>query len=250
MIKIILVGFDYGSSSIYKTMYDVLLYSIEKHVPDAMIISNWLEEPDPSNRIRAYISNTIKLRKWCQELESAYNGDCIALMDCDLLVIDDFSDVFEKDFDIAYTYREHSKWPLNGGVIFCRANKASRRFFNILLATNEKMYKDNKFHLQWKNKYGGINQAAFGYMLESVNLSEFNLLPLPCSIWNVCDIETDIEKSKIIHYKGPIRRAMFSSSPGQVQPPFVPLVELWKQYQIEMLEYFRSGNLQAAYNTA
>lgn len=232
MIKIVTVCFDYGRSDIYRRMHKVLLYSIEKHMDDACVISNWLPEPKPTDRIRAYVSNTVKLEKWKEEFYDSEPGDRIAFLDCDLLVINDFSGVFENQFDIAYTYREDSKWPLNGGVFFCRVNEKTKQFMNTFTEVNDLMFFDEKFHRPWKQKYGGINQAALGYMLESGN-HDCNILPLPCSTWNVCDEPYDLVNSKILHFKSGLRSAMFS---GLIPECYQGPVELWKQYEAEMME--------------
>jgi hypothetical protein len=238
MLKVITTGFDYGESNKYDVLMKVFLYSVEKNCPKAQWICNWLEEPETDGIVRAFISNTVKLDTWVREMEMSDEGDCLVFMDCDMLVLDDLSPAFEEDFDLAYTYRTDSKWPVNGGVIFCKVNERSISFMKRFLEINNKMLQDKEFHQKYRDKYAGMNQAAFGYMLEEEpNICK--MVPIPCAIWNVCgNYDEALENgAKVLHVKGQFRKHVFSNENPQKE--LEKAIALWKSY---FEEFKRSGN--------
>lgn len=239
MLKLITVQFDYDNNTMYKKLLDAFIYSIEKNVGHGEIITLRLGEPTGRERMRAFVSNTIKLQKWVEELEACDEGDEVILMDCDMLVLKDPSTAFKKDFDVAYTIRNHSKFKINGGVIYVKVNKRSLDFFRLFLKINNLMYKNQTFHMEWKKEYAGMNQAAFGYLIDkdgfikSKNeMYKAKLITLPCNEWNVCQawglLKDDM---RVLHIKGRIRNQIFSQSP--CDDDLKPAVELWNQYYEE-----------------
>jgi len=233
MNKIILCGFDYSNSNTYKELTKVLIKSIEKYEPDALWILNWLCEPDSSGQIRGIVSNTVKLNKWVEELNNCDDDDNVIFLDCDMLLIGPLFDVFEKDFDIAYTKREEwHKLPLNGGAIYVKVNNKTRLFFNMFKEINNKMYNNPEFHQKWRDKYAGINQAAFGYLLENKDYNA-RIIDIPCSKWNVCRFKQEsVDKdARLIHFKGSLRKALFSKDPVPKDIEF--LVKKWKETKKE-----------------
>lgn len=228
-MKIIIVTFDFGTSTTYKTLHDVLIYSIEKHMPDAKWVSITLDEPELHNRVKGFITNTVKLYQWVKEIQSCKDGENVLLLDCDMLVIGDLKEIFKKEFDVAYTVRANSKYPVNGGAIYVKVNERSRKFFDRFYEINKKMLDNPEFHQEWRNKYAGMNQAAFGYLLEKEK-DIANLVPIPCRKWNVCqeNWKDYDEDARLIHVKGQLRYSIFNRT--DCLPELQRAVELWRTY--------------------
>lgn len=233
MNKIITVCFDFGNDNKFHKLHEVLVKSAKRNT-EAMIISYHLPEPKMKyNRTRAFISNSVKLEKWVEELRRCEEEDHIILMDCDMLILENPFDVFEENFDIGYTVRTNSKWPLNGGVIFIKKNMRSMMFMNTLLKINNNMLQDPEFHKKWQQKYAGINQAALGCALENeiYNHNRINIKSFPCAIYNACGEDLpnfDKNRTRILHVKGKLRQAIFGEI--ETEPVLICPVSIWKEY--------------------
>jgi hypothetical protein len=224
VMELVSVYFDYDKPE-YERLMKVFEYSIKKHTGlDLQVIKL---DPPPPNRTRSLDANTLKLNKWVEYLEEKEEGAKVVFLDCDMLCIKDFSDAFDIEFDVCYTHRR-TRVPFNGGVVFVRNNKYSRDFFRQWAEVNEKMHKDAEFHKPWHSKYAGINQSAFGYLLEKGDV-DCHIEALPCSIYNVCDEDwKKIHKdARLIHYKSELRRAVLGI---QFMPYLEPLVYKWLDY--------------------
>ena len=222
--KIVSVWFDHSGDQ-YKRLMDVFAYSIKKNTNYDLEIINI--EPPEVTRDRALDNNSVKLYAWVDWLKNT-DFQNVVFMDCDMLVLKPFNEVFEKEFDVCYTYRE--KLPFNGGVVFARNNKYTQDFFSKWAKVNDKMMKNPSFHKPWRSVYAGINQSAFGYLLE--NKPNCHIEAVPCSIYNAVDENwRDIDKDcKVIHYKSELRRAVVGS---RYAPWIQNLVDLWNQYERE-----------------
>lgn len=169
-------------------------------------------------------TNTAKLRKWVDIVVNS--EDPLILLDCDTLVLKDVSHVFDKKFDIAYTHRSNGvRLPLNGGVLFVRPSEKVKDFFRKWMWINDKMIHDKVFHLPWKRKYEGINQASFGRMLESDH--GLNVISVPCAKYNACDVVDweDITGAHVLHIKSELRSSCFNSGIR-----FLEASKLWRSY--------------------
>jgi len=238
-MKIITVSFDFAGRSSYLRLLEVFRYSVQKHMPDVKM-EIWKTNPPKkrNDRNTGVVTNTAKLGLWLEAMEKT-NEDII-LMDCDMLVIGDLSLAFQYEFDIAHTCRhtiEHgrNRIPINGGVMFIRHNERSYNFMRRMKEVNDKMYLDPKFHHPYRVKYAGMNQAAYGYMLEHPKEHNAKILALSCQEWNLCNTEWHLfdEYTKCIHYKSRLRRAALGQS-TYYAPAMRPFVQLWKAYETEM----------------
>lgn len=236
-MKIITVSFDYRNDW-YSRLVRAFKNSINLYMPDVGLTEyryDFNETLNNSNRSAPYIYNTFKLDRWVDILKNT--NENLALVDCDMIMTNRIDDVWENDFDIAYTYRR--KWsltkkgiPYNGGVIFVRPNERSIRFFERLSTINKMMLDDQVFHRTWSKKYAGINQSAFGYMMERE--SNFcKMHPLPCPVWNSVDESWGNfnSETKMVHIKSKLRKYCL----GVLKP--VPakysfLTDMWKWFEL------------------
>jgi hypothetical protein len=187
----------------------------------------WHRGHDPQRE--SLLANTAKLEAWGRAVESAADGELIGLLDADLLVTGELAEVELLRFDLAYTERPAgARYPLNGGVVFLRVSDGTRSFMRRWVAHNDRLLVDGAEHRPLRDRYGGINQAALGSLLETAGL---DVLALPCAVWNCedsCWSSFDPDRTKIVHIKSQLRQACFGQR--ALDPYNRPLVELWRRF--------------------
>lgn len=183
-----------------------------------------------------YGSNTYKLNAWERIVRRA--TDPLVLADCDMLALRSIEDAFDAerfgDFDIAYTVTSNPRLPLNGGLIFVRPTPASQRFFRVFREINTRMYWDPIFHTPWRNKTAGMNQAAFWYVVQTIDHGA-RLATFPCREWNACqdDWAHMGPECRMLHVKGQLRRACLGGAPlGALPSELRKPAEIWRRYAI------------------
>lgn len=141
-----------------------------------------------------------------------------AMLDTDILIAKDFSEVFQQPIDVGLTWRKSRDMPFNGGVIFVnnRDPDASTRFFKEL----ESVYsKQSISMLEWYGDQhalttiiGHIPQGA--YDLAPINRGGITVGFFACDTYNYTP-RTQTRalfgappKAKLLHFKGSSRRLM------------------------------------------
>ena len=269
-MRIITVQFDYPGNDHYQRLFTAFKNSCKINAPDSEFVRLNLKPPEEHLKTkRSVISNTIKLKAWVDELEKS--NEPTLLVDCDMLMLRPLDDVWDMEFDIAFTYREDgcnlksnypyridengrrirvgpkphpdapvlkrgkgsNHPPYNGGVMFIRPNDKSIHFMKSLLRINNMMVNDPKLHAFWRRVYAGTNQAAFGYIMERErDKLNCDMKGLSCTEWNSCD-------DSWLQYKEGFTRMLHIK--GALRP-FVlglkphpkevkSLVKLWKSYE-------------------
>lgn len=236
-MKIVTTQFDGPVSTDYKKLLTVFKKSVKVHMPEAEFIELFLEAPDKRpDKKYGFISNSVKLKSWVDFLKGCDEKDEVIFCDCDMLMLRSAKEAFDKDFDIAYTrrYRSHNI-PINGGVVMVRPTAASLDFFEKYLAANDKMLVDSKFHAKWREKYHGINQAAFGYMLEEGE-HDAKLCVYDTRDWNAvdCDWFCINDNTVFIHVKGSMREVLRRRMP---HGPKKKAMQYW--YDMAGVEYIK-----------
>jgi len=184
----------------------------------------------------SHFTNTQKLEAWYQAALAAPDGACLLLLDADTFITRPIDDVWDLDFDVAYTVKP-SKFPHNAGVVFVRVSPQSRAFLETWRNENLRMFREVAHHQEWRRKYGGINQASLGYVLESSAADAIKILRLPCTEWNCEDTSWDRfdpTVTRIVHVKSALRRAVFrmGATPARLRP----LARLWTQLEKAAVE--------------
>jgi hypothetical protein len=176
--------------------------------------------------------NSVKLRHWVMHLERT--NDNVIFADCDMLCLRDASHAFKFNFDVAYTARTIvNRIPMNGGIMFATPNENSRKFFRNMLIVNDLMLGDVRFHNQWRRKYAGMNQSAFGCVLETrskgIKIHKFRTLE-----WNAvdCDWGNVNHRTVFVHYKSKLRKMVLNEI--KRNPTHMKVIRLWDQYYKEM----------------
>jgi hypothetical protein len=181
---------------------------------------------------RQIIANSRKLWAWNNTIRSAEDGERILLIDADAAILLPLDDVWDLDFDLAYTKRPSTaKFPFNGGVLFVRVSNVTRAFFDLWERENARMLVEPAHHRKWQARYGGINQASFGYLTHSRSF-DLKLHALPCSEWNCEDSgwsQFDPDTTRILHIKSALRLACFLGV-AERATGLGPLAKIWREF--------------------
>ena len=232
-MKIVSVQFDYGGLQSYKKLSQVFAYSVKKNCPDADLELINAKPPEIKRKIRSksFATNTLKIKLWLNALRST--TDDVVFMDCDMIVLKDISSAFKNDFDIGYTKRTGSRIPYNGGGVFVKNTPAAIKFIELWKEINDKMYNDYTFHHTYRNKYAGMNQAAFGYIMETGGYKT-KLKKFSCDIWNACveNWPKINDETRIVHIKGALRRSVLMNR-SIAGCRFRRAIILWRNLAIE-----------------
>jgi hypothetical protein len=184
----------------YTKFKDALVNSIEANMPGSNIKVIQLPE---LRRVDFQVANYLKLKKWRDNIE----GNTV-LIDADTILLGDISEVFDMEYDLIYTKRNHNRTiPFNSGVVFVK--ESGRIIVDTWAKLDDRMYKDKRFHLEWKRKYYGFNQASFGCMLET--MPELKIGQVEATIYNSCDRYDwthNYDLAKIVHVKSELRTSV------------------------------------------
>jgi hypothetical protein len=181
--------------------------------------------------IDVHLANTHKLEAWRDQVHRAVDGERLLLIDADTVILRSLDDIWSAPFDMAFATKRHM-FPFNLGVIFVRVSGAVRRLFDAWVAENAYLLArfDPNFQRQWRSKYGGINQAAFGRLQERDELADVAMHHLNCREWN-CEESAwerfDPRVTRILHVKSALRRQVFNREP--VSRSLRGLVDLWRE---------------------
>lgn len=231
----------FGSSSRYERMAAVLARSAG-NTPHLMTIHRITDTDDDLRPMardsckQTWVNNARKAKHHCQIINSAEDGELLGMIDADTMILGDLSEIESMEFDIAYTVRPpKSKWKLNTGVYFVRVSERMKKFCREWYAMVCEMLSNEKLHLEWKNerKYGGIHQAAFGWMIENSGV-DFSALALPCEIWNcVNGCYATAENPKIVHLmEGTMRHWCLDGAKAE-NANAQRLADKWRAYEMQ-----------------
>jgi len=225
----------------HAAMANVLRLSATENSPTTPLSITEITEPDdelkaigPGKLNAQWLDNARKAKHHNEIIQAAEDGEVLGMLDTDTMVLGDLSEIESMDFDLAYTIRPpgSSKWKLNTGVYFVRVNGNVRRFVGRWYQAVLDMLADPILHHHWKKTrgYGGIHQAALGFLLESSYYMPVKLLQLPCETWNCCSKLWDkTDNPKIVHIMGQMREWCLGGRPAPTEAER-RLVERWKAY--------------------
>jgi hypothetical protein len=247
--RLVSVHFGTAAGDQWPRLARVLAWSARRHCPDWEVDVRAFE-PAPCRAPSASascVANTQKLDEWARVVTAAADGDHLALLDADTMIVNPLDAVWDGAFDLAYTVRPPaSPYPINAGVVFVRVGPGTRAFVTRWRDENRRMLRDRDHHAKWRKRYGGINQAALGCLLEQGG-HNLALAPLPCQAWNCEDASWeafDVATTRIVHIKSGFRRALFlrTHAPGCLGP----LVKLWRGYEHAALAAVAAPGIGAA----
>lgn len=230
-MHIVCAPFTHPHDSGWPALLQVFLHSVQKHIPDAVVHVQTIDPPEiVEDKKPAWTHNTVKLRAQIMKVLELPDGACVAILDTDLLVLQDFREVFTEEFDIGCTRSQTSGF-INCGVIFVKLHPRSRNFLEAWLSTNEHLYADPEVTRRVSLPRLGINQEAFFWTCRMLG-NTLAIKEFPCHVYNLCTSEHtnfDPEVTKVVHYKDGLRTDTWAGRTGR----YGVLVGLWHQYFTE-----------------
>lgn len=203
----------FGTDAVWARMAAVLEMTAAEHCPGWQV-SVQRVEPTPlvsALGVPSHARNTEKMAEWHRIVMASADGDRVLLLDADTFIVRSLDDVWDLPFDLAYTTKP-SRFPFNSGVVFLRISDRVKGFVDDWHAENQRMLQDRNYHQPWRTKYGGINQAALGAILNRNGLHGLHVLTLPCREWNCEDSSwwtTTPADARIVHVKSALRKSIF-----------------------------------------
>jgi hypothetical protein len=206
---------SYFGTDQYERMARVLRYSAERHCPDWDIRVEAIVPPKMRSALhnQGHVENTQKMEHWASAVASAHDSDRLLLMDADTMVLRPLDALWELEFDLAYTTRTGVRLPFNSGVVAVRVSEPLRQFVTAWRDEQVRMLTDASYHRHFRDRFGGINQAALGAMFTR-HTQHIRILALPCLEWNC---------------KSELRRSIFSNV--AVSRALRPLVDAWRSIE-------------------
>ena len=104
---------------------------------------------------------------------------------------------------------------MNGGIVFAKPTPGAVQFFEEWEKINNRMvyndiHGDGALHHKYRCKWAGMNQAAFGWLMEHAKEYDTKIKVFKTCEWNAVDCDWhNITKSsdvKFIHYKSRLRK--------------------------------------------
>ena len=152
-------------------------------------------------------------KAWYQFLERTDKSTIF--LDSDILINDNFDELMSLDFDIAFTFRDWEKWPINLGIIYVKNNQNKKTY---------KFFKDWYYQfldLEIKQKVWGGDQDLIHSKFKMVDFSinqNFDIINndlkikfLICKEYNYSsEINEPMlefpDNAKVLHFKGARKR--------------------------------------------
>jgi len=203
-----------GGGDQYPRLARVLEYTARRWAPSWDVQVRQVPAAGVSSALRqSAADNSWKLEWWTRAVEEAPDGTVLLLVDADTFIAAPLDPLLlALPFDLAYTYRDAARFPLNSGVVAARAGAGTRAAFREWLAEDRLMLQDPARLEPFRRFYGGQNQASFGALLERGAFRDLSVLRLPCVEWN-CE-ETGWSRFKegetrVVHVKAALRAHVF-----------------------------------------
>jgi len=233
--------FNKPGSSDFTRLKELFEYSLKKHNPKLKItahVSEYPAERKPSER-SAHLENIHKLKIWNEKVQKARGA--LLLVDCDLLILDDLSEIQKYDADIVFTDRDmkFSTIRFNAGVIFVRPTKEAKQFFQKWCDISENDFDiENDFWKQICRQAKGATQSTLTYMVDNNICQNTKLKFIPCDIWNcaAADWSRFSDKTKILHVKSELRKwFLMRATEQQMEEKYNGhLINILNKYEAEL----------------
>lgn len=232
-----LVSCYFGASGdAWQRMADVLRYTAEQRCRHWHRTIEAIGPATGKSAIGAYqhAANVHKQAYWEHVVKKAPDGTQMLLIDADTVILRPLDPVWEFSFDLAYTFRVQSRFPLNGGVVFLRVNSKTREFMRRWRERSEVNLADPNARNTWRRDYGGVAQAA---MVTLLNQQDHGLAlqRLPCLEWNCEDSAWGHFmplSTRILHIKSALRHCVFGTKSIHI-PAIKRLAARWRAIEEE-----------------
>ena len=268
----------YGAK--YLPFLRVCLESISRHHPEARITVWWEDIPkleikllrllhpginlEPIGIAATQENNhqrlvSIKLRHQAAFLEGCREGELIAFLDVDTLVMEPLHEHLSNDFDVLFTWKPE-QFPLNAGIFFARKNLVTVQFFQTWLLRTEARLKDSEALRRAMTTFGSADQFELAQLISTyysthdfVNEYSFGSVKIalrPCSVLNETNSLPLDSGAKIFHLKGGWHPILLEGAPytkWRTKQDCEDLANYWKSLDAqETIQSWRSFVLSAA----
>lgn len=153
-----------------------------------------------------------KLNIWNQIVhKESDKGQNLVLIDCDTLITKDIKDVFDNDFDLAYTAKDDPlmRYPLNTGVVFLKIRKPTCNIMQRWCDETSRILINKDLKAEAIMTMGGADQCSLAKILDRfsdflgpITVGDFHYIGLRASEFNLHKDWSDPSEARIIHYKG------------------------------------------------
>lgn len=204
---------------------------------------------------QSHVANTQKIQFWLEAVAALPDGAEILLIDADTVIVRPLDDVWDLDFDVAYTTKAATaKIPFNTGVVFMRISPVVRVFLQAWRDRQVQMLAHALEAERWRRLMVGLNQSALAAELDAIGLDPqleepavveavyagatpmpIRFRRLPCVEWNCEDASWaayDWRVTRIIHVKSALRDSVFRRRPAL---SLRPLVNVWQSVEQDAL---------------
>lgn len=180
--------------------------------------------------------------------------DPVVLLDSDILLVRSLSSLFQRDFDIAVTWRSRDEMPINNGLILVnnRRPDVARAFFRRYVQIFDERYLSDA---DWYGDQMAL-QDAVGCRREAfedhavIESSGCKVLLLPCSHYNfspgksLLKLAWPAKGRAVFHFKGRRKPQMveFWNLNFSRSPKVLSLLHLWIRRVSERVSRRRSAN--------
>lgn len=206
----------------YLRMIDLMFRSGRIHHPGcrAIILTNDETDLSPLDdkyevwRVSAKPETLMldRTRAMAQVIRQLPNETNALFLDSDILLNAPLESVLQESFDLAFTYRDHPRHPINGGLIFAKLSKPDRvaEFFDEVLRTYRDRYAAAS---SWFGDQDAIldvlgrDQVATRKN-DMLTINECIVRLLPCDTYNYSPaplrnaIRTPLRDRLVLHFKG------------------------------------------------
>jgi hypothetical protein len=195
----------------HRKMAGVLAASAAENCPRASLVIHEITGADTeiaaAKRSNVFRNNAHKTKHQHDLVQAAVDGELLCLIYTDTMVLRDLSTIAEHDFDLAYTSTSRRQISHQFRRVV-RASDRIRQFFDRWRLIVERMLADAVFHAPWRDRYGGVHQAALSYLLEETEQPN-QTLPLACDEWNCEPSSYHLfgEHTRVVQVMGNLRDA-------------------------------------------
>jgi hypothetical protein len=249
----VLVSGYFGADDPYGRLARVLAYSAAQACPDWDRRIDALQPRSIAGKSLllggAQLANTHKMEHWRSAIAGLPDGTRVLLIDADTMILRRLDDVWDLDFDLAYTTKASTRIPFNTGVIFARVSPAVRAFVDAWHAEQVAMLGHRWRAEEWRRLMIGLNQSALAVVFDQLGVNprrdepalvrcaldgdqELVLRRLPCLEWNCEDAHWqafDPARTRIVHVKSELRAVACRRQPPT--GPLRPLATMWRELE-------------------
>lgn len=182
-----------------------------------------------------YYQNCRKAKHHNDLIQRHADGDTVVLLDADMLVLQPLTAQLLEglgDNDIGLTYRPaHHRFIFNSGFVATRVSSLTKQLHQAWTDRATAMVREPKLYHRYKQRYGGLNQASLGSLLEEPEWEHVTIAGLTTGEWNAVPLEHPLaaEKSRVVHLLGVLRKYCLGNS-CPASHYLYPLVQTWNSY--------------------